>query len=244
MSLDFDGSNDVLDLGNPSVLDITGTTLTLACWFKHDTAARNDMLIAKWGSVSLFQYRLWISSADQITVSAGNGAGTQQGISATTVISTATWYHACGRLSSSGAGGLHVFTNGTDENNTTGISMGSNGVNVGIGKALSGSAFPMDGKIAEACIWNVALTDEQIRSLSRGVSPFQVRPSGLKYYCPLWSSAHIRDISSSAILGTLTEAVTAAHAPVAPLVSVPQTSPYRVTVSAAGRRKLMLGGVS
>ena len=42
-----------------------------------------------------------------------------------------------------------------------------------------------DGSIAEAAIWNAALTDDEILSLAKGFTPDQIRPQNLVFYAPL-----------------------------------------------------------
>ena len=43
----------------------------------------------------------------------------------------------------------------------------------------------MDGRIAEAAIWNVELTDAEVAILGKGFSPPFIRPESLVFYAPL-----------------------------------------------------------
>jgi len=43
----------------------------------------------------------------------------------------------------------------------------------------------LNGSIAEAAIWNAALTDAEIASLAAGFTPDQIRPQSLQFYAPL-----------------------------------------------------------
>jgi hypothetical protein len=57
-------------------------------------------------------------------------------------------------------------------------------------RAIGGSyGLYADGKIADAAIWNVALTAAEIASLAKGISPRLIRPQSLVFYAPL-----IRDL--------------------------------------------------
>ena len=42
-----------------------------------------------------------------------------------------------------------------------------------------------DGSLAEAAIWNAALSDAEVAALATGVSPLLVRPGSLVFYAPL-----------------------------------------------------------
>jgi hypothetical protein len=44
----------------------------------------------------------------------------------------------------------------------------------------------MNGRIAEAGIWNVALSDREVAALASGVHPARMRPDALVAYWPLW----------------------------------------------------------
>ena len=66
------------------------------------------------------------------------------------------------------------------------------------------------GYLADVGIWNVALTDAEVLSLSKGVSPLKVRPSALVLYCPLYGGGStepnlISAATEPAIQGTLTQ---------------------------------------
>ncbi|MHA1913417.1 MAG: DUF2341 domain-containing protein [Promethearchaeota archaeon] len=58
-ALDFDGSNDYIEIGNPSEMQITGA-ITVQTWFKADFVG-NDYLVAKHGGVG---FRGWDVSFD------------------------------------------------------------------------------------------------------------------------------------------------------------------------------------
>ena len=61
----------------------------------------------------------------------------------------------------------------------TGWSVGS------VFSSIATAALFADGDIAEAGIWNVALTLSEIQSLAAGFAPIMIRPSALKHYVPV-----------------------------------------------------------
>jgi len=232
MSLDLDGTTASVDLG-AGALDITGTTLTICCWFRHDVTGASDMLVAK-GNAATIQYRIWVDSGNVARFDVGNGAGTSSTCSGTTSISTGVWYHLCGRMAGSGSADHELFLNGVNED-TAGsatVTLASNGLNAIVGMTNDAS-FRLDGKVAEVAIWDIALSDAKIQALGRGVSPLVVRPgTDLKGYFPLWSSGHLRDLSGRGVLATNTAGVTFAHPPVAPITPGGKL-PYQLAAVAA-----------
>jgi hypothetical protein len=56
------------------------------------------------------------------------------------------------------------------------------------GRTFAGS-FYFVGRIAEAAAWAAALTENEQRALSRGISPRVVRPTALRGYWPLWGAS-------------------------------------------------------
>jgi hypothetical protein len=42
--------------------------------------------------------------------------------------------------------------------------------------------FFVNAKIAEAAIWNIALTNDEVLSLSKGFAPYLIRPMNLRFY--------------------------------------------------------------
>jgi hypothetical protein len=134
------------------------------------------------------------NSTNQISLyydSTGAGrAGIENGILATYVTSSNTsgantpGSLACVITSSQ----LSVFLNGTGKNTILNSSVFPTSINrIGIGSLrYSGVQYNfLNGSVAEAAIWNVALTDAEIASLNAGFTPDQIRPQSLQFYAPL-----------------------------------------------------------
>lgn len=95
------------------------------------------------------------------------------------------WAHFTGVFSSSTL--RVVYTNGVPcATNTTSITAdGLDTVAIGARKNAGVYGAPMYGRLAECAVWNVALTDAEILSLSLGASPMLIRPASLVFYSPL-----------------------------------------------------------
>ena len=94
------------------------------------------------------------------------------------------WHHLCGVYE---ADDIHVYLDGGGKG-----SLGSNGKvipefdNVSVGMMRDSSPDQeMSGDLAEAAVWDVALTDAEVAILAAGYSPLFVRPQSLIFYAPL-----------------------------------------------------------
>lgn len=102
-----------------------------------------------------------------------------------TLMSTNAWQHLAGVATS--ASERVVYRNGvTATPNYTNIGTATPTLtDVGAG-LLSGSRTRYArGWLAHAAVWNVALTSTEVLALSRGASPFIIRPEGLVAYWPI-----------------------------------------------------------
>lgn len=119
------------------------------------------------------------------------------GVSNVGVVFQDTWIALTGLEESSTS--RYVFSDTTKSTqNTTNITPATTGMGIGIGATYA--TFPanfFNGLGAEAAIWDVALTDDEITSLARGFKPFRVRPQNLKFYAPI-----VRDLND--LCGALT----------------------------------------
>lgn len=224
MSRDFPGATtDYLSLGDVAALDITGTALTLAAWIRPD-AVVSRAIIAKYdnaGTQATKQYMLDLGSGSVIVMRVDDGAGEDVAVG-TTVLTAGSWYAVAGVKNGTGADALKVYLNGTQEASATSnrtIQNTATGVTIGR-YADAGGAF--DGRIAEAGVWNVALTAAEIAALAKGVSPLLVHPGNLKGYWPIWGIASPEaDLSGNANNPTINGSLPVAdHAPVGPYASL------------------------
>jgi hypothetical protein len=125
------------------------------------------------------------------------------------------WQHGCGvwASSSSRACYLNGANKGTDSTAITTGTLDTGFVGVGSGGSAYAQFWP--GSIAEAAVWNAALSDQEVAALAAGLNPRRIRPASLVAYWPLWGLASPEpDLSDSANNLTLTASPPAAnHAP-------------------------------
>jgi hypothetical protein len=182
MAYSFNGSNQYLSASAP----ISGTTkpFTLASWFNSTTTAANQYLV----TLCPANGNAWGISAHGAVAGDPVIALHTSVLEAktTTGYSANTWTHACGVFSA--AASRTAYVNAGSSNTTTGgESRVTAATNIIIGSIRFNGAFSqyLNGLIAEVGIWNAALTADEIKSLSAGMTCDKVRPQSLVFYAPL-----------------------------------------------------------
>jgi len=177
----FDGSNDYLDAGNPSELNLTGDTVTLSAWIRLEILNGEGKILAKWSDAGGdFQYLLSSDSSDKPLFAIYNGA-TQIALGSTT-LSTDNWHHIAGVYDGSE---VRVYLNGAEDGSklTSGnMPSTSAPVRIGAGSGGSGTEDPFDGDVGHVAIWDTPLSENHIKSLASGINPRQIQADDLVEY--------------------------------------------------------------
>ena len=123
-----------------------------------------------------------------------------------------TWHHVAGVWEASNS--RHVYLDGGNEDTSVGnrVIVGADRAAVGVTADSTPFGY-MDGRVAEAAIWTVALAKIEIQQLAAGYCPLFVRPQSLLAYWPL-----IRDEDQDKVgdfdLTAINAPTVATHAPV------------------------------
>jgi hypothetical protein len=187
-----DASTQYLEVDSAPV---TAYPFTLACLFNNDVANANITLLWIGDKDDAAQYHaLSLAGAvggDPIrAVSIAATAGTADS-SAGVAGATNAWGHACGVFTS--ATSRAAFFNGANKgtNTTNRTPAGLDRVSIG----RLGDSTPTDywsGLIAEAGVWDIALSDAEVALLGTPIgvntwlSPWMVRPENLVAYWRIW----------------------------------------------------------
>ena len=165
-ALSFNGSSSYVDLGNPALLQITGS-MTWSAWVKAAANPPDDgQIVAKSDNASGWQFK---TSPDTGPHTFGVGvAGATNTFAqrySTTVRSLNVWYHVAGVYNAS-ARTLDIYVNGVLNNGTLSgtvpASQINSAVNVNIGRRSGG--FYFNGVIDDVRIYNRALSQAEIQA--------------------------------------------------------------------------------
>ena len=167
---------------------VSAYPFTLACWFYSDDATIDQELMAVGNPATNSNY--WSLRAAgavggdpvQVIVESisDNETSTSTGFSAN------TWHHACGVFTSSTSRTAYI-DGGSSATGTTDLTPTSPNLSrIGFSVRLA-PVDPryMSGRIAEAAIWDVALSAAEVVSLAKGFAPLFIRPASLVAYWPL-----------------------------------------------------------
>ena len=214
MAYDFD-STDGINYGASTALALTGD-LTTFCWCKPDTTPTGGALramLSKGGSTEaeeanfLFIHGMRESGGSVYWVAFHeNGSGTNNQVLSTTTVVTGSWLPVvCIRDATANTYQFVIDGSVESAQAYTNDPTGGTSTTMYVGRTANAEHF--DGCIAEAAVWNVAITTAAAQSLCDGASPVLVAPHGLKFYDPLVRQTN--DVFG--LVGTNTGATVVAH---------------------------------
>jgi hypothetical protein len=162
---------------------LTGVPLTMACWFRSTdiTIAQELMVIANSASaVTLNNFRLVINGnqfGDRLRAFT-SGATANPAAVTSTGYSANTWHHAAGVWAAVNSRAAYIDGGSKGTESTSETPSGLNRTVVGALRQGSNQNF-MSGRIALPCIWNVALSDNEVAQLAAGFHPSLIRPDAI-----------------------------------------------------------------
>lgn len=166
---------------------LSGVPITLACWFNSDLDDNQGLIqFTEIGSGDNYFHLSAMGGqvGDPIRALTRAG-GTSSQADSTGGYSLNTWHHACGVFAA--ADDRRAFIDGGSKGTeaTSRTPTGLDTTAIGAIRISAGNFTPMSGRIAEAAIWNIALTDAEVAILAEGYSPLLVHPQNLVFYAPL-----------------------------------------------------------
>ena len=212
MAYDFNGSTQRLTI---SAATATAAPLTMACWFNADNTSAFGMLmnIASQGSVNS-RYRLEVRgdvAGDPVRVLIDDNVGVIASADTTSGYGTNTWNHACAVFASNSSRSVLLNAGSKGTNTTSANPTAAHFDRLTIGSQHFSTIINawFDGRIAEAGVWNAALTDAEIASLAKGMTCDKVRPQSLVFYAPL--IRELQDLRGGLTITNNNTATVAAH---------------------------------
>ena len=206
-----DGSTQFLL--NTSVAVVSAAPCTMAAWFNTDDSAKDALLAVSNYSPGSFN-GFWLVLDEYDYVQARLYDGSIGNATSSTTYSLNTWHHACAVFAANN--NRSAYLDGGNKGTDTSTHTPSGLENTSIGAILYNEGpgdWLISGSIAEAGIWNVALSDAEVALLAKGYSPLFVRPQNLVFYAPLIRDEDI-DIVGGLALTPYNSPTVAPHPPV------------------------------
>jgi len=178
-ALDFDGTDDKVDCGNDTSVQVSGKAITLEAWIyptAWKTNAFDGNVINKEYNLSNYGYMLRVGAAGKLNFAIGDG--TWREITTGTILSLNTWQHIAGTYDGSK---MRVYLNGTIVDSlAVAISITKTPTtNLMIGAHTTYTRF-YQGLIDEVRIWSICRTIAQLNN-SKGIE-FCSAQTGLRAY--------------------------------------------------------------
>ena len=194
MAYQFNGTTQYLSAAS---LASFAEPFTLACWFYPDSLTQFGTLCGV-QNLSNGHRALLLAENTGLTVpgqtllqiTANGGVGANVTARSTTSYVANQWQHACGVFTSTSSRTAYLDGGGS-ATNTTSYSPTFGTPTVSTGARNNGTSWGLyhDGGVADAAVWNAALTAAEVASLAKGMTCNLVRPQSLVFYAPL-----IRDL--------------------------------------------------
>lgn len=175
-SLAFDGSNDYVDCGSDSSLDVGTNDFSVSAWCKVSTKGGSDYhdIVAKGNTLGSGDG--WgiclVESNNTIFFDTNGDVARQNAISPSDSWEFGKWYHIVGTRSNS-ADTLKLYLNGVlvaTNASATNDDLGDASINFKIGTSESGRETK--GNISEVAYYNSVLTINQVKTIYNGREPY------------------------------------------------------------------------
>ena len=132
------------------------------------------------------------------------GSGDAQHAYTTNAFTTNAWNHCCGVVASSTSrfSYLNGYTANRGSSSASSTPQLLDRVSIGLWFGNSAAGFLIGG-ICECALWNVALNESEVVSLSKGISANKIRPQSLVFYFPgIREVIDLKDSSAITSVGT------------------------------------------
>jgi hypothetical protein len=193
-ALDFDGSDDYVEISNPS----TSQTYTFSCWFKSNQ--HTGYIVSRGNNTHWIEFH---NSGSLISGTSSNTFGTTYNYNSSFTLSTGTWYHVAITYDGSN---LKQYINGTQMFSITGSNVTPNSNMLLADDPVESITFT--GSIDEVRLWTAVRTQAQIQA-SMHVDLAGSESNLVAYYkMSNGSGTSLTDNSSNSYTGTLTNMVT------------------------------------
>ena len=188
-SIDFAGGTEYINCGTDSTIQFQ-STFSISCWVKTSNTSQNKFIIHRGVTYSeTFQdYRLLITSTGNAQLRVNNNSYTVT--STETNLDDGNWHHIVAICDLENTDGYIYVDNGTPATNTSFPS--SLNLNTGYSTYISspGGTFDMIGEMSQICIFDYALSTNQIGYLYNLNNPMAISGAEPIAYWPLGDNSN------------------------------------------------------
>jgi len=167
---------------------LTAAPISMSCWFRTDADVTVCPMFLGDKDVNSEYFLILaydVAGGNIVRCVSRNSAGGTIGYAdSTTTITQGTWHHLLAVFAATNDRRVYLDGGGKGTDATTVVPAGVDRFAVGT-QAQSSMSYYMSGDIAEAALWNTALTDDDATVLAEGVSPLAVKHQNLAGYWPL-----------------------------------------------------------
>jgi hypothetical protein len=215
--IDFDPSNEYVDMGDVAAVD-TASALTVSAWVYHNSITADNAIVSKTASGSDPGFKLWRDDSaffsgrtDTYTISyqESDGAGGTFAVVESAQDAAANigvWTHVVATYQENIANGLRLYINGDEDTNSPVSTVGVDDIDAGavslrIG-ILDDDTRDFDGIIDEVAIWSTALSADEVKALCSRVRgmPYQIQYNNLIGYWRLMDNPSTTSISGDNVV--------------------------------------------
>jgi hypothetical protein len=209
MARTFNGTNQYLRTSSAPAI---GFPMTFAAWCRPTSMTGTRTVMAVGQAPAATRHRNQIVMLSTGALRLGTITSSTATVDTTATSANNQWVHAAGVVTS--LSGRTIYMNGGNAvTSTATIGAYNTFTEMSIGAQQSNTASTYEnfwaGDLAEVGVWNVALTPEEVASLGRGVSCYQVRPQSLVFYAPLIRA--INDIARGISISNINSATVSNH---------------------------------
>ena len=230
-------NNDAANYLRIADVPVSSKPFTMACWgYLDDVTADHAMMMI--GDADSNAH--WLLAASSTNLIAQEDSGVPDSAVLSSILSADEWFHAAAVFINDTS--RKVYFNGTTSAEQTDNNSGPATVNettIGVWSDDGVLTAPFEGRLAEAGVWNVALSDSEMEALAAGMSPLMVRPDALKAYWPLFPGEGAGDATDWAGSNPMVEGGTVTATAHPPQIIYPHEQIYHVPVAAAAVGQLL-----
>jgi hypothetical protein len=170
-----------------AAIQISAYPFTMSIWFRPNGSTsggfRTLFALNKADATGFSRYEIYTDLSLGVNVFRHDNSNATGGAVTTAALTSGTWGHCCAVFTSSTSATIYL-DGGNSATDTTAVAF-DNPDRTTIGQDERGALNYTEGDLAEAAIWDVALTAAEIASLAKKKSPTSVRHGSLVNYAQI-----------------------------------------------------------